>query len=493
MKGGLPGVALLALTTAAAVPAVCRADTSNDDAYAIAEDGYARAFRGTWIATVYDPRFSADLSKMSVDGVKAYWRSLLDAAARLNVNAVIFQLRPCADALYRGSLEPWSMHLVGEQGREPEGGFDPLRFMLDECRARGMQLHALFNPFRVTYNEGDEKKLAKDHNYFRHPEWFVKYGKSVYYDPGVPACRDWTVRVIMDVVSRYDVDGVHIDDYFYPYTIQKQGKDVPFPDEKSFAKYGGGFADINAWRDNNSDRLVADIARRLRGLRPDVVFGVAPYNDNGYCVRHLHCDAVKWARNGWLDYLMPQLYYGENCRGDAFWWDAQSKGCRLYAGRFVKWLNRTVKKGPRKGMSELDNMLQMHTQMTNVSGVCWWSSHALMQNVSNVTDRLAPHYVRKTLVPLYAGRPRTPPASVADVTAKVEGGRVTLAWRHPAPAAGGPKAVFTAVFRGAAAHPEVVTDRTSAVLPGGVGETFRLVALDRLQNAARAVTAVGAP
>lgn len=457
-----------------------------------AEDGFARSFRGTWIATVYDPRFSEDLSEKSIDGIKACWRSMLDAAARVNVNAVIFQARPCADAFYRGSLEPWSVHLRGEQGKAPEGGFDPLQFMIDECHVRGMQLHALFNPFRVTYNEGDEKKLAAGNNYFKHPDWFVKYGKSVYYDPGEPACRDWTVKVVLDVVSRYDVDGVHIDDYFYPYDIKdKAGKVVPFPDEKSFAKYGGGFTEVNAWRDSNSDLLVAELSRRLRELKPDVVFGVAPFNDNAYCLKYLHCDSLKWAKNGWIDYLIPQLYYGEKCRDKAFWWDAHADGCPMYAGIRLMTLRKTVEKGPRKGLSELDNTLGMLSQTTNMSGVCWWPGNLMATSQSNMVARLAPHYARKTLMPLYRDRPRTPPASVADVRAEFRDGRVTIAWRHPVPSEGRPQAVFTAVFRGDETHPEVVTDKTSAVLTGRAGETFRIVALDRLQNAANPVVAKG--
>ena len=443
-----------------------------------------RQFRGVWVATVYDPRFSEDLSKKSVDGIKAYWRSILDAAERVNVNAVFFQVRPCADAFYKSELEPWSLDLRGEQGKEPEGGFDPLQFMIDECHARGMQLHAWFNPFRVTYNDGDEKKLAKTHNYFKQPDWFVKYGKSVYYDPGVPACRDWTVKVVMDVATRYDIDGIHIDDYFYPYDIKdSKGRTVPFPDEKSFGQYGGGFASVDKWRDNNSDSLVADLARRLRNLKPDVVFGVAPFNDNDYCVRHLHCDSLKWAKNGWIDYLIPQLYYGESCRRWTFWWDSKAGNCGLFAGRFLKNLTQSVGSGPRKGMSEFDNMVEMHSQMTNLNGVCWWSAQRLMQNESNVTDRIAAQYLRKTLVPLYCGRSRIPPPSVVDVRAERRDGHVTLRWRHPEDDASH-KVVFTAVFRGDDRNPVALVQGTSFDVGPSPDGVWRLVALDRLQNAA---------
>ena len=446
-----------------------------------------RSFRGVWVATVYDPRFSEDLSKKSVDGMKAYWRSILDAAERVNVNAVFFQVRACADAFYKSELEPWSLDLRGEQGKAPEGGFDPLQFMIDECHARGMQLHAWFNPFRVTYNDGDEKKLAKTHNYFKHPDWFVKYGKSVYYDPGVPACREWTAKVVMDVATRYDIDGIHIDDYFYPYDIKdSKGRTIPFPDEKSFRQYGGGFKSIDAWRDDNSDKLVADIARRLRELKPDVVFGVAPFNNNDYCVRHLHCDTLKWAKNGWIDYMIPQLYYGEKCRRWTFWWDSKAEDCAFFAGRFLKNLNQKVEYGPRKGMSEFDNMVETHSQMTNLSGVCWWSAQRLMQNTSNVTDRIAAQYPRKTLVPLYRDRSSTPPPSVVDVRFERRDGHVTLHWRHPDDDASH-KAVFTAIFRGDDRNPVALVQGTSFDAGPSSEDVWRLVALDRLQNAAVAV------
>jgi len=455
-----------------------------------AEDEFDRSFRGTWIATLYDSRFSENLSEKSIDGIKVYWRSMLDAAMRVNVNAVFFQVRPCADAFYRSSLEPWSMHLRGEQGKAPESGFDPLQFMIDECHARGIQLHAWFNPFRVTYNEGEEKKLAADHNYFKHPHWFVKYGKSVYYDPGVPACRDWTVKVVLDVVSRYDVDGVHIDDYFYPYHItDKAGKLVPFPDERSFDEFGGHFTEVNAWRDDNADLLVAELTRRLRELKPDVVFGVAPYNDNDYCLKFLHCDSLKWAKNGWIDYLIPQLYYGEKSRDKAFWWDAHAEDCQVYAGIRLMTLRETVEKGSRKGFSELDNAFGMLSQTTNMTGVCWWPGNLMATSQSNIVARLVPHYAQKTLMPLYRDRSHKPPASVSDVRVEFCDGHVTIVWRHPEPSAGCPQVVFTAVFRGNETHPEIVTDKTSVVLTGRADEIFRIVALDRLQNAAKPVVA----
>ena len=443
-----------------------------------------RQFRGVWVATVYDPRFSEDLSKKSVDGIKAYWLSILDAAERVNVNAVFFQVRPCADAFYKSELEPWSLDLRGEQGKAPEGGFDPLQFMIDECHARGMQLHAWFNPFRVTYNEGDEKKLAKTHNYFEHPDWFVKYGKSVYYDPGIPACRDWTVKVVMDVAARYDIDGIHIDDYFYPYAVQDgNGKVIPFPDEKTYKQYGMGFETVDNWRGNNVDLLVADLAGRMRDLKPDVGFGVSPYIDNDYCLRYLYCDSLKWARNGWIDYLIPQMYACERGRRWTFWWDSRAKGCPLFAGRFLKNLSQKVESGSRKGMSEFDNMVEVHSQMTNLTGVCWWSAQVLMQNVSNVTDRIAAQYPRKTLVPLYRNRSRTPPPSVVDVRAERRDGHVTLHWRHP----DGDvlhKAVFTAIFRGNERNPVALVQGTSFDAGPSPEGIWRLVALDRLQNAA---------
>ena len=446
-----------------------------------------RSFRGVWVATVYDHRFSEKLSKKSVDGIKAYWRSILDAAERVNVNAVFFQVRPCADAFYKSELEPWSMDLRGEQGKEPEDGFDPLQFMIDECHSRGMQLHAWFNPFRVTYNEGDEKKLAADHNYFKHPDWFVKYGKSVYYDPGIPECREWTLRVVMDVASRYDIDGIHIDDYFYPYPVTKDGKIVSFPDEKTFAKYGSSFASVDDWRASNVDSLISEIAHRLRELKPDIPFGVSPFNSHAYCVKHLYADTLKWGRKGWIDYVIPQLYYGEGTRHESFWWDAHVDGCPFFAGRQVAALNNTVGKGPRKGMPELENMIQMHSQMTNLNGVCWWSGHILGRNPSGVVDRLAPHYAKKTLAPLYRDRPCASAMPVVDVRASVCDGRVTITWRHPVPGEGQPKGVFTAIFRSDESHPEIVTDKTAATIDGHVGETFRLVALDRLQNASMPV------
>ncbi len=267
----------------------------------------------------------------------------------------------------------------------------------------------------------------------------------------------------------------------------KDSKIVPFPDDKSFTKYGGGFADVGDWRVNNVDSLIAEIAHRLRELKSDIVFGVSPWCDHAYCVRHLHADTLKWAKNGWIDYVIPQLYKGDRTRDAAFWWDAHVDGCLFFAGRQVAALSNTVEKGPRTGMPELENMFQMHTQMTNLNGVCWWSGHVLGHNPSNVVDRLAPHYAKKTLVPLYRDRPCTSAIPVADARTSVCGSRVTITWRHPEHGKGKPKSVFTAIFRGDESHPEIVTDKTTATLVGQAGETFRLVALDRLQNPSRPV------
>ena len=204
-----------------------------------------REFRGAWIHTVGQSRYM----EMNRDAMQDYFDQMLDSLQYIGINAVIFQVRPTADAFYRSELEPWSKYLTGKQGVAPEPLWDPLQYMIEQCHARNMELHAWLNPYRVGTNA--DEPLAASHIYHKHPEWFVRYGRQLYFDPGLPECRRFIGRVVDDIVSRYDVDAIHMDDYFYPYPIAGS----EFPDENSYARYGNGM-DRGDWRRENVNALI---------------------------------------------------------------------------------------------------------------------------------------------------------------------------------------------------------------------------------------------
>ncbi len=310
-----------------------------------------REFRAAWIATVANIDWPSEPG-LPVEQQKAELERMLDQAAALNLNAVIFQVRPHADALYDSPHEPWSYYLTGKQGRAPDPSYDPLRFAVREAHERGLELHAWFNPFRAGH-PADTSALAPTHVSRTHPEWVRSYGDYLWLDPGVPAAREHTRRVIMDVVQRYDIDGVHFDDYFYPYPSYADG--ASFPDSASWARArrNGWTGSRDDWRRHNVNRLVQRLYRLIKETDPQVKFGISPFGiwrpdhppgTQGFdAYAQLYADARKWLREGWIDYITPQLYYPTDQHGYAYpvmlrWWVEQNERDRhvwpgLYTSR----------------------------------------------------------------------------------------------------------------------------------------------------------------
>lgn len=223
-----------------------------------------REFRAAWIQTV-----NGQFKGMSAEKLKQTLTNQLNSLQEAGINAIIFQVRPEADALYASKLEPWSRFLTGVQGQAPEPLWDPMQFMIDECHKRNMEFHAWINPYRVKTTL--KSQLAPSHVYNIHPEWFVTYGDQLFFDPALPESRHHISMVVTDIVSRYDVDAIHMDDYFYPYPI----KGLNFPDDASFARYGGGFDSRADWRRSNVNLLIKKIHETIRELKPWVKFGVS--------------------------------------------------------------------------------------------------------------------------------------------------------------------------------------------------------------------------
>ncbi|MFF3913633.1 glycoside hydrolase family 10 protein [Streptomyces sp. NPDC001852] len=306
----------------------------------------AAEMRGVWLATVSN-RDWPSRPGLTADAQRAELVAHLDRAARDRLNTVIFQVRPTADALWPSPYEPWSEYLTGTQGRSP--GWDPLGTAVREAHRRGLELHAWFNPYRIA-NHTDLSRLAASHPVRRHPDWAVPYGGKLYYNPGLPEVRAFVQRAMLDAVARYPVDAVHFDDYFYPYPVAGQ----TFGDDDAYDRYGGGFSSRAAWRRDNIDRLVKEMAAGIRKVRPGTRFGISPFgvwrnastDPRGSDTRagvqtydDLHADTRTWVRSHWIDYIVPQLYWNIGFAAADYaklvdWWAGVAKGTktRLYIG-----------------------------------------------------------------------------------------------------------------------------------------------------------------
>ncbi|MEX0168106.1 glycoside hydrolase family 10 protein [Streptomyces sp. LMG1-1-1.1] len=305
-----------------------------------------RAFRGMWLATVAN-RDWPSRAGLSAEAQRAELLAHLDAAVACRLNVVVLQVRPTADALWPSPYEPWAQCLTGTQGRDP--GWDPLGTAVDEAHARGLELHAWFNPYRVA-NHTDPARLVADHPARLHPEWVLPYGGKLYYNPGLPEVRSFVQDAMLDAVRRYDIDAVHWDDYFYPYPVAGQ----VFADDDAYARYGGDFPDKASWRRHNTDLLVSGMSGRIKETKRHVAFGVSPFgvwrnaatdpegSDTSAGVQtydDLYADTRKWVREGWLDHVVPQLYWHIGLPAADYakllpWWDAvvRGTGVGLYIG-----------------------------------------------------------------------------------------------------------------------------------------------------------------
>lgn len=376
-----------------------------------------REMRAVWIATVANIDWPSQRILTS-RAQREELRKMLDEFQRLNINAIVMQIRPTADSFYPSALEPWSHWLTGKQGVRPKDYYDPLQFIIDEAHKRFIDVHVWLNPYRVT-NSDDLKVLSPDHIYYKKPELFVKYGGKYYFDPGRDETRAFLNRVVQDVVERYDVDAIHFDDYFYPYKVNGE----EFPDNESFAKYPRGFAPNQKadWRRNNVDMVIAELQNTIKSAKPWVEFGISPFgvwrNNNvdprGSATRagvqnydDLYADILKWLREGTIDYVTPQLYWeiGKKVADYSIlvkWWSENSYGKNLYIGLYASQLGQ--KNAPaewRKG-NELMRQMKLNQKYPQVDGVMFFSAKAIMGNYQGIADSLSKsNYKYPALIPI---------------------------------------------------------------------------------------------
>ena len=370
-------------------------------------------FRGAWVATVNNidwpsrPGLSPEVQQREAI-------EMLDMLKALGMNAIIFQGRPTADAFYPSAFEPWSRYIMGTQGQDP--GYDPLAFWINECHKRNMEFHLWCNPYRVA--QSDKEQLSTNHIAFRHPEWIVGYGGKLYFNPGLPEVKVFIVDVIRDVVSRYDVDAIHFDDYFYPYPVSGQ----PFPDSETFNQYPNSYMpnQLADWRRNNVDEVIYRLSQAIKQTKPWVKFGISPFgvwrnqyvDPRGSATRagvtnydDLYADILKWLYNGWIDYITPQLYWQIGHPTVDFkhlsqWWNSNRFGKALYIGHALHNIDANSQTSEWRNPAHMPQQIKLTRQIQGIDGSVFYSAKHFKRNLLGLQDVLDRDlYASPALVP----------------------------------------------------------------------------------------------
>jgi uncharacterized lipoprotein YddW (UPF0748 family) len=372
-----------------------------------------REFRAVWVATVNNIDFPSN-PNLTVEEQKQELTRILDAARDLHLNAIIFQVRPQCDAIYASAIEPWSEYLTGAMGKPPEPFYDPLEFLISEAHARALELHAWFNPYRALHPTA-KRPPAPTHISVKRPDLAKVYGQSVWLDPGERDVQDYSLRVVLDVVRRYDIDGVHFDDYFYPYKEKDaSGRAIPFPDEASWNKYraAGGKLNRDDWRRQNVDRFIQRVSQEIKRIKPHVKFGISPFGiwQPGYppsikgfnAYAEIYADSRKWLRAGWVDYLTPQLYWKIADAPHSYtalldWWNGENVKHRyIFPGNSVS----RIGSSPDFSAHEILDQIIETRKRPQPAGNIFFSMKTFLQNRQGINELLKTKvYQQAALVP----------------------------------------------------------------------------------------------
>jgi uncharacterized lipoprotein YddW (UPF0748 family) len=384
-----------------------------------------REMRGLWIATVANIDWPSR-STLTADQQRSELLGILDRAATIHVNTIIFHVRPAADAVYQSSLEPWASMLTGTQGTNP--GYDPLAFAIQEAHARGLELHAWVNPFRAG-NTADTLRLARTHVFYTRRDLVRVYASNIWLDPGEPDVQESSLRVIKDIATRYDVDGIHADDYFYPYVVNDAaGRPIPFADSATFAKYGAGAA-LADWRRANVDRFVERMYNEVHAIKPTIKVGISPFGiwRPGFpssvsgldAYASIYADSRKWLQRGWVDYLAPQLYWAISAPQQSYpalldWWINESQVTSkrpVWPGLAAYRVNDGTSSAFT--MQEIPDQIRLTRQRPNGTGhLLYNTTWTLTRNNGALAASLgADLYKTAALVPASTWLDATPPAA----------------------------------------------------------------------------------
>jgi uncharacterized lipoprotein YddW (UPF0748 family) len=413
----------------------------------------AREFRAAWVASV------ANIDWPSRPGLSSWEQQvellrILNRAVELRLNAIVLQVRPAADALYESRYEPWSEYLTGRMGRAPEPEYDPLAFAVEEAHKRGLELHAWFNPYRARHMTATSE-ASRNHVGQTQPELVRTYGRYLWLDPGEPAVREHSIRVVLDVVRRYDIDGVHIDDYFYPYKERDSttGQVIDFPDERSWQNHvlSGGKLTRSEWRRRNVDLFVEQLYRSIKKAKPWVKFGISPFGIwrpghpeqiAGFdAYEEIYADSRKWLVSGWVDYFTPQLYWSISAPRQSYpvlleWWVSQNAhGRHIWPGNYTSRVSSMADTTPpgRWPAGELVDQIHATRAQPGASGNIHFSMKALMESRGGIAELLrSGPYAEPALVPPSPWLSRRAPAKPrASVLTDSPTGDVVLELRPP--------------------------------------------------------------
>ena len=361
---------------------------------AAAQAERADEFRAVWVATVYRLDYP---SQATTDPavLKRDADAILQGCVDMGMNAVILQVRPSADALYPSELYPWSKYLTGAQGTAPKNGFDPLAYWVERAHALGLELHAWVNPFRITKGGAAEfQALTADHPAKLHPDWVVEYEGDYYFNPGLPEVREYIVRGAEELARKYDIDGIHLDDYFYPGS--------GFADGAAYAKYGKGFSNIGDWRRDNVNQLVKTLGERIHAIDPGLSYGISPSGvwadksslpqgsntTGGYESYYAsYADSRKWVKEGWIDYICPQIYWyighkSMDYATVARWWadTVKGTGVSLYIGMADYLAGNSDPKSPWYGTTAIERQLALNDTLPQVAGEAHFRYRLMAEN-----------------------------------------------------------------------------------------------------------------
>jgi uncharacterized lipoprotein YddW (UPF0748 family) len=387
-------------------------------------------FRAVWVATVANIDWPSNTGLTTADQQKEVI-DILDLHKSLGMNAIILQVRPTADAFYKSELEPWSRYLSGKQGQAPNPFYDPLSFWIEECHKRGMELHAWLNPYRVAQNFNEP--LSTSHIAFQHPEWILKYGEKLYFDPGMPETREFVAKVVKDIVQRYDVDAIHFDDYFYPYPLKEA-----FPDTISFKQFNRGFSKENIadWRRENVDICIEMLNDSIKATKPWVKFGISPFgvwrnkaddprgsNTQAGATNydHLYANIIKWQEKGWIDYCLPQLYWHIGHPQVDFtllanWWKNQTYGRAMYVGHGVYRVSPESTTSEWTEPNQLSKQIAVLRSIPEISGSAFYSSKWFKGELLGFQDSLRTNiYKNPAIIPPMPWLDNTPPQNITKL------------------------------------------------------------------------------
>ncbi|MCY1054964.1 family 10 glycosylhydrolase [Nannocystis sp. SCPEA4] len=410
--------------------------TTGDEPAELVPVAHTRELRAVWVATVSNINFPSGQG-LAAGAMQDELSAILDTVQAAGLNAVVFQVRPECDAVYSSQLEPWSRYLTGAQGEDP--GVDPLQFLVDEGHARGIEVHAWLNPYRAKASLNSE--LADSHIAAELPQYAYEYGTALWMDPGAAAVQDQLVAVVADLVTRYDIDGIHFDDYFYPYPVDG----VDFPDDSTWEAYqdGGGQLSRADWRRDNVNAMVETVGLTVADIKPWVRYGISPFGIyrpgipegiSGFDqYEGLYADPLLWMQEGWLDYLAPQLYWPTTQQAQAYgalieWWSSITTGGRyIFAGNYLSKLGTEAKWSLDEFKQEI--LLSRQFASSGSQGNIFFQIAPLQENLLGVTDAFkAEFYQSPALTPpiaALAGQAVEPPNVALD------GSQVSLSHATP--------------------------------------------------------------